>query len=85
MRKIRTSWHVRVLQMQHYWFPLLLLGLTACAPSPIGSKVTSTVASKTSALPDLGQAPELTNTVWLNSDSALRLADLRGKVVGLEM
>jgi thiol-disulfide isomerase/thioredoxin len=34
-------------------------------------------------LPDLGEAPELTNDVWLNSDR-LRLADLRGKVVLLE-
>ena len=51
----------------------------------MGSKVTPTVAPRAAALPDLGQAPELTNTVWLNSDSALRWADLRGKVVGLEM
>jgi hypothetical protein len=34
-------------------------------------------------LPDLGEAPELTNDVWINSDK-LRLADLRGKVVLLE-
>lgn len=37
------------------------------------------------ALPDLGSAPELTNSIWLNTDSPLRLADLHGKVVGLEM
>jgi hypothetical protein len=37
------------------------------------------------ALPNLGPAPELTNEVWLNSDQPLRLADLRGKVVLLEM
>ncbi len=36
-------------------------------------------------LPYLGQAPELTNEVWLNTDGPLRLADLRGKVVLLEM
>ena len=36
-------------------------------------------------LPDLGSAPELTNDTWLNVDSPLRLADLRGKVVLLEM
>lgn len=34
-------------------------------------------------LTDLGEAPELTNDVWINSD-ILRLADLRGKVVLLE-
>ena len=38
-----------------------------------------------STLPDLGLAPELTNTTWLNVDAPLRLADLRGKVVIVEM
>ena|SRR5579862_9214813 len=33
---------------------------------------------------DLGPAPELTNTVWINSDHPLRLAELRGKVILLE-
>ncbi|MBI3160351.1 MAG: redoxin domain-containing protein [Chloroflexi bacterium] len=36
-------------------------------------------------LQDLGVAPELTNVVWLNAERPLRLADLRGKVVLLEM
>ena len=36
-------------------------------------------------LKDLGPAPELNNEVWLNVDHPLRLADLRGKVVLLEM
>ena len=36
------------------------------------------------SLPDGGQAPELENEVWLNS-APLRLADLRGKVVLLDM
>lgn len=36
-------------------------------------------------LSNLGMAPELTNEVWINSTEALRLADLRGKVVLLEM
>lgn len=36
-------------------------------------------------LPDLGPAPELENKVWLNTDHPLRLQDLRGKVVLLEM
>lgn len=35
-------------------------------------------------LPSLGQAPELRNDVWLNSEP-LRLADLRGQVVLLDM
>ena len=37
------------------------------------------------SLPDLGPAPELTNEVWLNVDAPLRLADLRGKVVAIDM
>ena len=37
------------------------------------------------ALPNLGPAPELQNEVWLNVDGPLRLAELRGNVVLLEM
>ena len=37
------------------------------------------------ALPDLGAAPELQNEIWLNTDQPLRLAELRGKVVLLDM
>ena len=39
------------------------------------------------SLPDLGPAPELTNDIWLNVAQAapLRLADLRGKVVAIDM
>lgn len=36
-------------------------------------------------LPDLGLAPELHNDVWLNTDRPLRLSELRGKVVALDM
>lgn len=36
-------------------------------------------------LDNLGPAPELMNEVWLNADRPLRLADLRGKVVLLDM
>lgn len=42
-------------------------------------------AGQMADFPDLGPAPELTNTVWLNTDHPLRLKDLRGKVVLLEM
>ncbi len=71
--------------MRVYWLPLLLIGLTACATNSPQPDVTAQTNSQTTALPDLGPAPELTNTVWLNTDSPLRLADLRGQVVGLEM
>jgi thiol-disulfide isomerase/thioredoxin len=40
---------------------------------------------KLASLPDLGPAPELANDTWLNVDSPLRLANLHGKVVLLEM
>lgn len=36
-------------------------------------------------LEDLGPAPELENEVWLNTDEPLRLANLRGRVVLLDM
>jgi thiol-disulfide isomerase/thioredoxin len=36
-------------------------------------------------LPDYGPAPELHDSVWLNTESALRLQDLRGQVVLLDM
>jgi hypothetical protein len=36
-------------------------------------------------LPNLGSAAELTNEVWLNTDRPLRLAELRGQVVLIEM
>lgn len=36
-------------------------------------------------LEDLGPAPDLENEVWLNTDEPLRLANLRGQVVLLDM
>jgi hypothetical protein len=41
--------------------------------------------SSTPALANLGPAPELANDVWINSAEPLRLANLRGKVVLIEM
>ena len=63
----------------------IIFGLTACAQIPSGSANVTPPMLQSAALPDLGQAPELTNTVWLNTAAPLRLANLRGKVVGLEM
>lgn len=54
--------------------------LSAC--NPIKRTAENFSATK---LPDLGAAPELTNTVWINTPNPLRLADLRGKVVIVEM
>jgi hypothetical protein len=36
-------------------------------------------------LPNLGPAPELKNEIWLNTTQPLRLADLRGSVVLIDM
>ena len=71
--------------MKRLWLIGLLLGWTACARNVSGDKTAPLPNSKVASLPDLGPAPELTNSVWLNAGSPLRLAELRGKVVGLEM
>jgi thiol-disulfide isomerase/thioredoxin len=66
---------------------LSILG-AGCAAGRPWSGVEEPVVESTSpvvALPDLGPAPELTNETWLNAEGPLRLADLGGKVVLLEM
>lgn len=55
------------------------------APTQTSASVQADESSPAPVLPNLGPAPELTNDVWLNSDHPLRLAELRGKVVLLEM
>jgi thiol-disulfide isomerase/thioredoxin len=66
-----------------YWFllPALVAGCAVAetAPTPAPS------ALARADLQDYGPAPELANEVWINTDHPLRLADLRGKVVALEM
>jgi thiol-disulfide isomerase/thioredoxin len=86
--------------MRNLVWPLVGFILAACAtvgPSPTdepapmanedGGKAEAEAAMAISAvqLRDSGPAPELTNEVWLNTDRPLRLADLRGKVVLLDM
>ena len=71
-------------------FTLLLLGLSACGtvatPEPESEKTEAMpITASLPGLPDLGPAPELTNEIWLNVDAPLRLADLRGKVVAIDM
>lgn len=63
-------------------FLLFFISLTACAPLHTS---TSQPNKSTTVLPDLGPAPELTNDTWLNTSQPLRLADLRGKVVLIDM
>lgn len=74
-------------------FLLLLLGgllLTACTVTPIVPPVDSTDELKEapvdpSTLTDHGPAPELQNEVFLNTEKQLRLSELRGQVVLLDM
>ena len=56
---------------------VILAALAFLAPAPR--------PQRTTALPDLGPAPELKGDVWLNSAAPLRLANLRGQVVLIDM
>lgn len=61
---------------------VLLLVLISAGCSLIPRSGSARVSGE---LPALGQAPELNNQIWLNTPAPLRLADLRGKVVLLDM
>ena len=65
--------------MKRLLFGLIALVLFGCAP------LKDSAMLKPASLPDLGSAPELTNDTWLNVAAPLRLADLRGKVVLIDM
>ena len=78
--------------MKYFVFGLIALILFGCASqqstatqSAVEPQVEEPAMPKLASLPDLGPAHELTNDTWLNVDSPLRLADLRGKVVIIEM
>jgi len=68
--------------------PLVLVGCVTALTNPKG-EIMDTYTSPGGAfradLDDLGLAPDLDNEVWLNTESPLHLADLRGKVVLLDM
>ena len=71
--------------MKRLWLLGLIFGLTACATAATGNETVTKPTSFAASLPDLGPAPELTSESWLNVDAPLRLADLRGKVVAIDM
>lgn len=80
--------------MRRYFFGLLTLILVGCSAQQVSSSnesdtmpstEESTTMPKVASLPDLGPAPELTNDIWLNVPSPLRIAELQGKVVIVEM
>ena len=58
----------------------LMVFLTGCSAA-----VDDTPSDMSTSLPNLGKAPELTNETWLNTTQPLRMADLRGKVVLIDM
>ena len=63
-----------------YWMLFLSIMVAGC--------VSLSVTDESSPLLQLdnhGQAPELTNDIWINTEQPLRLSDLRGQVVLLEM
>ncbi len=65
---------------------LIILSALVTAPVLLALRTDPVYADGLDAnrLQDRGPAPELKNTVWINADKPLRLADLRGKVVLLE-
>lgn len=65
------------------WLPFIALLLSACASLTSDSRLEA--QDESADLPMLSQAPELEGSTWLNSPEALRLADLRGRVVLVEM
>jgi thiol-disulfide isomerase/thioredoxin len=68
-----------------------LLLLVACGasaggqPVPPAGQPPQVMNVSSPNLPDKGPAPELQNTVWINSPQPLRLTNLRGQVVLLDM
>jgi len=66
---------------------LLLAGCTSASAGQNTQSPTLPPSSQESTVsfPNLGPAPELQNDVWLNTSEPLRLANLRGKVVLLDM
>jgi len=79
--------------VRRYFLGLLAFILFGCSaqqsttpnPGQTQPQVDDSILPKAASLPDLGPAPELTNDTWLNVSSPLRLADLRGKVVMIDM
>jgi hypothetical protein len=70
-----------------YWLMVLLaFFLAACGTSAADFPGQQPEASALyNNLPVIGQAPELTSEVWLNTSKPIQLTNMRGQVVLLEM
>jgi hypothetical protein len=71
------------------FFAILLAAITACTTNQPTNKPTIQLANELTpepklSLPDLGEAPEIRNNIWVNTDEPVTLAASRGKVVLLE-
>lgn len=58
--------------------------VTTLLPAPTSTSTTEAAPAAHANLPDYGPAPEITNDTWLNTDSPITLASLRGRVVLIE-
>lgn len=70
---------------RRFWIIVLALLLASCTGSPFTAETPQRDHPLDIGLDNYGLAPDLENEVWLNIDHPLRLADLRGKVVLVEM
>ena len=68
--------------MRFWLIFLTFVALTLSGCAPISSNDPS---DEDISYPDMGLASELTSDVWLNTDKILRLSDLHGKVVLIDM
>lgn len=64
-------------------FLMIIIG--ALFLSGCSSKKASDQEPSNFFLPDLGEAPEISKEIWINTPNPLHLADLQGKVVIIEM
>ena len=91
LRPCMGWWAFFVVRENHvkrrYWvFGMIALFLAACTSNQEAETIQVQGAYDSPVnLENYGQAPELENAIWLNTDVPLRLTDLRGKVVLLEM
>lgn len=66
--------------MKRWLILFMTILLTACTSTPYSAEI-----SRRADYPDLGTAAELVGDTWINVDAPLRIADLRGKVILLDM